>query len=301
LTKKACVGYKLASMRFVDPHVHWWDRANPRFVTATQEQADAFGLGDVSGMDRDYGRAEYLADAARADAAVAKVVWVTATINFAGQVEEVGWIDRTTAGDPLLAAIVGGIDPTLPRAEWRANFDAQAAAERFRGIRILAGLAYESTTADEVMRMLADRGCVYDLVSHHETMAAAARLAERHPEVPFVLEHAGWPQRPEDAADVAAWRAGIEALAAVETVSCKISGLAMSLHSFGLEAQRPFVEHCLEAFGPTRCMFASNFPVDALYGGFEEMFGLYESLTADLDATTRELLFAGNAERIYRI
>jgi predicted TIM-barrel fold metal-dependent hydrolase len=132
-------------------------------------------------------------------------------------------------------------------------------------------------------------------------MAAAARLAERHPEVPFVLEHAGWPQRPDDAADVAAWQQGIEALAAVETISCKISGLAMSLHSFGTEAQRPFVEHCLEAFGATRCMFASNFPVDALYGEFEEMLGLYESLTAHLDEPTRELLFAGNAERIYRI
>jgi len=156
-------------MRFVDPHVHWWDRSNPRFVTATQEQADAFGMGDVSGMDRDYGRDEYLADVASAAATgrpggaaspdgpaagrpggaassdgpaveAEKVVWVTATLDFGGQVGEVEWIDRTTAGDPLLAAIIGGIDPTLPVAEWRAAFDAQARAERFRGIRILAGL-----------------------------------------------------------------------------------------------------------------------------------------------------------------
>jgi L-fuconolactonase len=288
-------------MRFVDPHVHWWDRSNPRFVTATQEQADAFGLGDVSGMDRNYGRPEYLADAASSTAAVEKVVWVTATLDFGGQVDEVEWIDRTTAGDPLLAGIIGGIDPTLPVVEWRARFDAQARAERFRGIRILGGLDHSSATADEVMRMLADRGCVYDLVSHHETMTAAARLAERHPEVPFVLEHAGWPQRPGDAADVAAWRAGIEALAAVETVACKISGLAMSLHSFDLEEQRPFVEHCLEAFGTERCMFAGNFPVDALYGGFGEMFGLYETLAAEFGEADREALFAANAERIYRL
>jgi L-fuconolactonase len=288
-------------MRFIDPHVHWWDRSNPGFVTATQEQADAFGMGDVSGMDRDYGRPEYLGDAASSTAAVEKVVWVTATLDSGGQVQEVEWIDRTTAGDPLLAAIIGGIDPTLPGVEWRARFAAQARAERFRGIRILAGLDHSSATADEVMRVLADRGCVYDLVSHHETMAAAARLAERHPEVPFVLEHLGWPQRPGDPADVAAWRAGIEALATVETVACKISGLAMSLHSFDLEGQRPFVEHCLEAFGTDRCMFASNFPVDALYGGFDAMFGLYETLTAGFDPATREALFAANAERIYRL
>ena len=75
----------------------------------------------------------------------------------------------------------------------------------------------------------------------------------------------------------------------------------MSLHAFDREAQRPFVEHCLEAFGTERCMFASNFPVDALYGGFAEMFELYDGLTADLGAAEREALFAGNAERIYAI
>jgi L-fuconolactonase len=288
-------------MRFVDPHVHWWDRSNPGFVTATQEQADAYGMGDVGGMDRDYGRAEYLADVATSAARVEKVVWVTATLDFGGQVGEVEWIDRTTAGAPLLAAIVGGIDPTLPGPEWRARFEAQARAERFRGVRILAGLDHSSTAADEVMRVLGERDCVYDLVAHHETMAAAARLAERHPEVPFVLEHAGWPQRPGDPADVAAWRAGISALATVGTVACKISGLAMSLHSFAAAAQRPFVEHCLEAFGTERCMFASNFPVDALYGGFDQMFGLYEALAAELGEADLEALFAGNAERIYRI
>ena len=288
-------------MRFVDPHVHWWDRSNPHFVTATQEQADAFGMGDISGMDRDYGRAEYLADAATAPATVEKVVWVTATLDFGGQVDEVGWIDRTTAGDPLLAGVIGGIDPSLPSPEWRTRFEAQARSERFRGVRVLAGLDHASATADEVMRALAERGCVYDLVSHHETMGDAARLAERHPDVPFVLEHAGWPRRPDDPADVAAWRAGIKVLAAVETVACKISGLAMSLHSFDREAQRPFVEHCLEAFGTERCMLASNFPVDALYGGFGEMFDLYAALTADLDDGKREALFAGNAERIYGI
>jgi L-fuconolactonase len=286
-------------VRFVDPHVHLWNRANSRFVTATQEQADAFGMGDVSGMDGDYGREDYLADTAAAT--VEKIVWVTATLDFAGQVDEVAWIDRTTAGDPFVAGIIGGVDPSAPAAERLACFERQAAAARFRGIRILAGLDPESRTAEEIMRMLADRGCLYDLVAHHPSMAASARLAERHPEVPFVLEHVGWPMHPEDAREVAAWKEGIGALAAVETVACKISGLAMSVHSFALDAQRPFIEHCLEAFGTQRCMFASNFPVDALYGRFDQLLTLWRAVTAHLDEPARERVFAANAERVYRI
>lgn len=286
-------------MRIVDPHVHWWDRSTPGFVTATQEQADAFGMGDVSAMDGNYLRADYLADSAGYE--VEKVVWVTATLNPEGQVAEVEWIDRASAGDGLLAAIIGSIDPSLPAAERVARFEAQAGAERFRGIRILAGLDHGSSAADEVMRMLADANCVYDLVSHHETMATAAKLAERHPEVPFVLEHMGWPQNLSDPAEVAAWREGISSLAAVETVHCKISGLAMSLHSLALEGQRPFVEHCLESFGVERCMFASNFPVDRLYGGFDEAMQLYLSLSEGLGDDARKRLFAANAERLYRI
>jgi L-fuconolactonase len=286
-------------MRIVDSHVHWWDRSNPGFVMATQEQADEFGMGDISGMNRDYFRADYLDDSA--DFEVEKIVWVTATLNPEGQVAEVEWIDRISAGDELLAAIVGSVDPSLSAGERVARFEAQARADRFRGIRILAGLDYGSRTADELMRMVADAGCVYDLVAHHATMAAAAGLAERHPDVPFVLEHAGWPQHPSDPADVAAWRQGISALAGVETIACKISGLAMSLHSFSIERQRPFIEHCLESFGVERCMFASNFPVDALYGDFDEVMELYLALTENLGDEAREQLFASNAERIYRI
>ena len=60
---------------------------------------------------------------------------------------------------------------------------------------------------------------------------------------------------------------------------------------------RPWIEHCLESFGVDRCMFASNFPVDAMHGTFDELFSAYDGATADLDADARDKLFAANAER----
>ena len=81
---------------------------------------------------------------------------------------------------------------------------------------------------------------------------------------------------------------------------CKLSGLAMPLHSNEASVLRPWIEHCLDAFGTDRCMFASNFPVDAMHGTFDELYGAYDGATAHLDAETRDKLFAANAERLYR-
>jgi predicted TIM-barrel fold metal-dependent hydrolase len=61
----------------------------------------------------------------------------------------------------------------------------------------------------------------------------------------------------------------------------------------------PWILHAIELFGTDRCMFASNFPVDGMHGTYDDRYGTYDELTADLDASTRDAIFAGNAERVY--
>jgi L-fuconolactonase len=285
---------------FLDTHVHWWDPANPWMLMASQEQADALGMGDVSGMKRPFGPAEYRREVAGHD--VVGVVWVMATMNVDGTDAEVRWIQERAGDDPLLRALIGSVDPALGPRERQASLERQARSPKFRGVRVLAGLEWGSTQADEYLRMLADGGYLYEDMSHHGSMADAARLAERHPGVPWILEHCGWPQHPDDPEDVAAWREGIRALAgAGEHVHCKLSGLGMSTHGFAVQDNRPFLEHCLEAFGPQRCMFASNFPVDRLYGTFDELMALYDAVTADLGDGVRDQLYSSNASRVYGI
>ena len=67
-----------------------------------------------------------------------------------------------------------------------------------------------------------------------------------------------------------------------------------------VDAFAPWLEYTIEAFGVDRCMFASNFPVDAMYGTFDELYATFNAVTAGLDSESREKLFAGNAERVYR-
>lgn len=286
------------SRPIVDSHIHWWDPANPWMLMVTPEQGAEIGMGDVRPMlSGPYLPADFDADARRFG--VDRAVWVMATMDPSGIEAEVAWVQELAADHPMLAAIVGSVDPTLSASERRAQLEAQAASPLLRGVRSIAGLDLESAAADDYMRMLADHGLVFDHMGQQETMKQAAALASRHPDVPWVLEHCGWPAEPEDADYVKAWREGIRELAHVENVHCKLSGLAMSVHGFDLAAQRPFLEHCLEHFGPQRVMFGSNFPVDRNYGSYDEVVAMNHELVADLAEHERDLYFAGNAERVY--
>ena len=67
-----------------------------------------------------------------------------------------------------------------------------------------------------------------------------------------------------------------------------------------VDAFAPWLEYAIEAFGVDRCMFASNFPVDAMYGTFDELYEAFDTVTAGIDDESRSKLFASNAERVYR-
>jgi len=92
----------------------------------------------------------------------------------------------------------------------------------------------------------------------------------------------------------------MNALAALgANVVCKLSGLAMPLGSISADALRPWLEYAIDTFGPERCMFASNFPVDSAAGSFDDLYATFDTVTSGIDAASRDALFAGTAERIY--
>jgi predicted TIM-barrel fold metal-dependent hydrolase len=72
-----------------------------------------------------------------------------------------------------------------------------------------------------------------------------------------------------------------------------------TLHTLDAATQRPWIEGCIEAFGSDRCMFASNFPVDRMFGTFDDLYGTYEQVTAGLSDGERAMPFSSNARRVY--
>jgi L-fuconolactonase len=288
-------------LRLIDAHVHLWDLSAHPWYPAMQDPEIArswAALGDVSRMARDFLLADYRADAAGFQ--VEGLVHVSATSGDRRYLEEAVWIDRVLDEAALPAGMIGSVEPTLSARQIEADLETQASSARFRGVRVLSGLQADSAAADTICRWLTERELTLDLVARPGEAADFTRLLDRHPDLRVVLEHAGWPDG-TDADAHATWRAAIGAFAENPQVSCKLSGLGMVTHSLASDAIGPWIVDCLVVFGASRCMFASNFPVDRMYGGFDELASSVLAATAGLSATERDAVFAGNARRVYRL
>lgn len=281
--------------RIVDAHIHLWDPARADWYPylAGMRELD---MGDISGMCRKFDQPTYFSESASWN--VVKFVHVAAaTAPYSG--DETRELDAMAGATGHPDAIIGGFVPGDPLRDIERLLDQQMESTRFRGVRPMGELPGGVPSAD-VLRALEERGLILELMTRpHELEAAAVALAEWGG-LTIVVEHAGWP-RDDSPEERDLWSRGVSALASLgDHVQCKLSGLAMPLHSMAPEVLRPWIEHCLEVFGVDRCMFASNFPVDGMHGTFDELYSAYDAVTSDLGAEARDKLFASNAERVYR-
>lgn len=280
--------------RIVDAHVHLWDPARTDWYPYLSGQQD-IGM-ETRGMARRFDRATYRDESAGWN--VERLVNVAAATGPHSVDETLDLDRRAEAGDGP-DAIVGGLPPTDSVADAVALLDRQLGAARFRGVRPM-GPTREPLPAPEVLRALEERDLLFELMAHPHQLLDAARGLAAHPGLTVVVEHTGWPRSSDDA-ERSLWLAGIEALADLGTdVHCKLSGLAMPLGAMTAAAFAPWLEPAIERFGPERCLFASNFPVDGMHGSLDQLWSAYAEVTAGLAADDRDALFAANAERLYR-
>ncbi len=233
----------------------------------------------------------------------------------------------------VCAAIVSHADVTLG-AEVARVLDAHCeASSRFRGIRHAAawdaaadvpkshtappqGLLREPTTHAAV-RELARVDGVFEAWCYHPQIPDVAVLAHACPDVTIVLNHYGGPLgvgpyagRADEVFDD--WRREITALAELPNVVVKLGGLHMRRNGFGFEnwetpptsaalaeATRRYPLTTIDAFGPSRCMFESNFPVDRVSCSYHTLWNAFKRIAADFTAGEKALLFHDTAARVY--
>jgi len=148
------------------------------------------------------------------------------------------------------------------------------------------------------LRAVADAGLVYDLIVRPHQLEAATDAAAAVPGMTFVLDHGGKP--PIASGVLEPWARALRALAARPNVVCKLSGLVTEAAA-GTTASgfAPYVDVILNAFGPDRVMFGSDWPVCLLATGYAEVVDLASALVADLGKAERTAVFATTATRVY--
>ena len=234
----------------------------------------------------------------------------------------------------IAEGIVGYADLTLGPALGDV-LDAHIAAGngRFRGIRMRAKWdpdpqvkgavsadaphLYLEPRMQDGLRALAKRGLVFEASIYHPQIADVAALARAVPEAQIVLIHTGSPvghssyagRQPEE---LQRFTSDIRDLALCPNVSVKLGGILMTLAAFDfgkaprpigsaalLDLWRPYLETCIEAFGPKRAMVSSNFPVDKAGYSYGCCWNMFKRLCAAYSETERQEIFASTAARIY--
>jgi predicted TIM-barrel fold metal-dependent hydrolase len=232
----------------------------------------------------------------------------------------------------IAAAIVGHADLKLGDRVAPVLEAMQAASPRFRGIRHSAGwdASPELTQRDiqGVMstpqyragaRLLAKMGLTLDNSLYHTQLNELAALARAVPELTIVLNHIGGlvrvgPYADRDNEVLADWRRGIAAVAACPNVVLKLGGVGQKRFGFDwltrpkpigseelAETLAPLMHYCIEKFGPNRCMFESNFPVDKVSYAYTVVFNAFKRLSNYYSTSERIALFHDTAARVYRI
>ncbi|MDE0210781.1 MAG: amidohydrolase family protein [Boseongicola sp.] len=256
-----------------------------------------------------------------------------------GETEWVAKVARESIVGPgaEIAGIIAHADLTLDaRLEEVLDAHEAAADGRFCGIRHCIahgdhrrgyenapgpapkGLA-EDERFREGVRLLGRRGIPYDSWHHHYQMDEFIALAQSAPDTTLVMDHFGTPvavgqyldQRKEIYENL---NSSIAAVAECPNVVAKLGGMAMPDNGFpwansGVQAtaeefaaaQRDYYLNAIDCFGPDRCMFESNFPVDRLSISYRSLFNAFKLMTADFSDTDKQALFSGTARKIYAL
>ena len=310
-----------------DPHHHLWDRNGNRYLLDELLADTGSGHNVVStvfveclSMYRADGPEEY------------RPIGETEFVQGVAAMSASGGYGRTRAA----AGIVSYADLTLGDAV-RPVLEAHIAASpnRFRGIRHAAGWhpspdirnshtnPPEHLYLDEKFRRgfahLAPLGLSFDAWLYHAQIPELTSLARAFPETTIILDHFGGPLgigpyagHLDEVFDE--WRPLLDDLATCPNVVAKLGGINMPVNGFGWEKRdRPptsqeladatgrYYLHTIDRFGPDRCMFESNFPVDKASCSYAVLWNCFKRLAAGFSESEKSAMFHDTATRVYRL
>jgi L-fuconolactonase len=273
----------------IDAHQHFWDIESGRYAWPTPADGPIYRTFTPDDLQPEL---------------VAAGVDATVLVQTVDTLDDTDAMLATADRHAFIAAVVGWV-PLTDAGSTTQALDARPDA-RLRGIRHLIHHERdpEWLLRDDVaagLRVLAERGLAFDVVAVFPAhLGLVPIIADRHPSLTFVIDHLakppirseGWPR----------WREQLQAAAARPNVVAKISGLDTAAGPDWSEAEiRPAVEIAIDAFGPARLMFGSDWPVCRLVSTYSEVIDSTARLVASLSATERRDIMGATAMRTYGI
>jgi len=312
-------------LRICDSHHHLWDYPDSRYLV------EEF-LGDVGGGHK-------VSSTVYVECRHGWRTSGPEAMRPVGETEYVERLTKESGIDAdatrVAAGIIGFADLDLGAAVVPVLSAHLDASDRFRGIRHMSAWdaserihnaqtdpppdLLQSSQFREGFACLSKLGLTFDAWVYHPQIPEVTDLAKAFPDTTIVLNHVGGPlgigtyaNRREEIFGI--WRRHMAELSECPNVCVKLGGLTMSMSGFGwhkreilpasselAQAMEPYYQSCIESFGPQRCMFESNFPVDRVSCSYTVLWNAFKRIARNFSATERAALFHDTAVRVYKL
>jgi len=273
----------------IDSHHHFWKYS--------REQYGWIGEGQNI-LKRDFLPADL-----KKEIEAAKVDGVV-SVQARQTVEETRWLLELAAKNDFIRGVVGWAPLISPTVE--KDLEQFAGQKKLKGVRHVLQDEKDDRYAvrEDFVRGISSLkpfGLVYDILIYEKQLPAAIELVDKFPSQVFVLDHVAKPKIREKI--ISPWRERMKDLARRENVYCKLSGMATEADHGGWEAAdlRRYVDVVLEAFGPKRLMFGSDWPVCLLAVTYQKWVTSVREFIAKLSAAEKDRIMGGTAIEAYRL
>ena len=273
----------------IDSHQHFWQRDLPfdyQWLEAPENRA----------INRDFLPSDL--ESQLQECGIDGSVFVQTQHNLA----ENDWALSLTEQHPFVLGVVGWVDLASPHCQ--GDLEQLLLHDRFVGIR---HITQDEPDDDFIVReeilsglkVLERLGVPFDLLFYAKHLKHAPTVATAVPELPLVIDHlskpniaAGWDPN---------WETEIREAAACDNVYCKLSGMITEANweNWSADDLRPYLETAIDAFGPKRCMYGSDWPVCELAGSYRDVWEAFGELIKGYSDSERAALLGETAQRFY--
>jgi len=312
------------ALPIIDPHHHLWVRSGYTYLMPELAADLESGHNIIATVFAEC-HSMYRKEGPKAERSLGETEFVRGQAAMSAS----GTFGRAGACDVMF----GNVDLTLGSAvEPIIEQHIAASGGRFRGVRISSGWHADEKVGNvteqpnllidprvsEAAAVLSRMGLSLDCWLYHPQLDEVAQLADAHPGLTIILNHVGspilgGPYRGKTDEVFKVWKAAITRVSNHNNVFIKLGAMPIRMPGFEGDrslppgsaevaaAWRPWMETCIEAFGPARSMYESNFPVQKRWCSYQVCWNAFKRISASASASEKADLFAGAAARAYRL